>query len=872
MKLRKAIKRVMALGTGATMVGATIMGAMGAADLANYPEPFVQDGLFNAHIVLGESGQTPDVIGAVEIATSLQVASRTAVGSGGSGSTVSVSKGVRIESGSQPLRLGLNFSGLGRTTVTSSDMDILKDINFQDEEGTGLTGKMKIILPAAFVAYGRSVPSSAQDKDEPTLHVNFDSTNPEYSLVVDFPTPVDPTNLSNEVLSLFGKEFTTGASTSEMTATKITLFSAAIDQTFTAGQEAIVDVNGQKVTVRVIGVNTQSSTPTATISVNGETESLTRGQTKTIGGQRVYVRDVQAYTQPVGGGGARLFIGSEKVVLNNGGSVEKGTDAKTVDGTEVTITSSGGKISQMMINVTPSDFDQKYGALLEGQEFVDPVFGSFKWIFAKPGANPDLMAAGKSKVRFVPSDDRLRMEFKNKGGDQYALDIAKGNGTDGNDNVLMMRANGDEAKNLITAASGQVKRNDYFVIGSGNNEYQRILKLVSMRNTSSDREITVQDVATGGSSQTWSFDVATSTGTMTYDGNTYTFTATFTGSPLSTSDGYITSASTTNMIYTDNDNLIILPSNSHLHTGDILDSGSNGSGAFGPGGSKVALNVSILERTGFSAGAKADDYGVITTLWAYTNGRSGTDIYLLTDPTYTRTAANGGGLSLGDTGGAYSLLFESSGSNSYDKSDLTPWGTFIKYNSDSNSQLVELYMPSEQSSYNVFVAPVNAQTTSTGGGESGTLYATNPINVGAAVLPNEVGNIAQVNAIVVGGPCVNSAAAQLMGNPTNCAEGFEDGKGVLRLFEHPSGKVSLLVAGYSAQDTRRAARVLAQYEDFQSTGKLQGTNVEVSGVKADFTDTVVGAAMVGPSPTPASPTPTPTPAPNTTGNTTNGTM
>jgi hypothetical protein len=117
---------------------------------------------------------------------------------------------------------------------------------------------MKVELPPAFVAFGRSTPSSTQDVDEPVLHVNFESTQPQYTLVIDFPTVVDPTNLTNEVISIFGKEFTTGTAT-EMSATKFTLYSAAVDQTFTAGQEAVVDVNGQKVTVRVIGVNTQSA-------------------------------------------------------------------------------------------------------------------------------------------------------------------------------------------------------------------------------------------------------------------------------------------------------------------------------------------------------------------------------------------------------------------------------------------------------------------------------------------------------------------------------------------------------------------------------------------------------------------------------------
>ena len=51
-----------------------------------------------------------------------------------------------------------------------------------------------------------------------------------------------------------------------------------------------------------------------------------------------------------------------------------------------------------------------------------------------------------------------------------------------------------------------------------------------------------------------------------------------------------------------------------------------------------------------------------------------------------------------------------------------------------------------------------------------------------------------------------------------------------------SGKVAMLVNGYSAIDTRRAARVLAEYNDYA----LAGTEVVVSGT--DFSNIVVEKA------------------------------
>src|SRR3989338_3797555 len=71
-KLRKTISKMLALGTGAVMVGATILSATAAANLNEYPSPFVKDGKFNAILVVGDNAASSDVIGSVDIATSVQ--------------------------------------------------------------------------------------------------------------------------------------------------------------------------------------------------------------------------------------------------------------------------------------------------------------------------------------------------------------------------------------------------------------------------------------------------------------------------------------------------------------------------------------------------------------------------------------------------------------------------------------------------------------------------------------------------------------------------------------------------------------------------------------------------------------------------------
>ncbi len=123
----------------------------------------------------------------------------------------------------------------------------------------------------------------------------------------------------------------------------------------------------------------------------------------------------------------------------------------------------------------------------------------------------------------------------------------------------------------------------------------------------------------------------------------------------------------------------------------------------------------------------------------------------------------------------------------------------------------------------MFISPTGAKVTTTGSGGAVESISLERINVGAARLASEV-DVDETNLIVVGGPCANAIAAEVMGNPANCAEGFEEGKAVVKLYD-TGNNIAMLVAGYSAMDTRRATRVVANYDVYD----LSGDEVEVTG-------------------------------------------
>ncbi|NJL44453.1 MAG: S-layer protein [Nitrosarchaeum sp.] len=126
MNSKRLIKKIVALGAGASMVGMTLAGAM-AYNLADYPAPFVQNGVFDGSIVVGERAATSDVIGAIDIAASLQASSTMEVELNvpGSSSVTLVGDAVQFRTSSDILTIGENVSET-RETFTESDLQALK--------------------------------------------------------------------------------------------------------------------------------------------------------------------------------------------------------------------------------------------------------------------------------------------------------------------------------------------------------------------------------------------------------------------------------------------------------------------------------------------------------------------------------------------------------------------------------------------------------------------------------------------------------------------------------------------------------------------------------------------------------------------------
>lgn len=97
------------------------------------------------------------------------------------------------------------------------------------------------------------------------------------------------------------------------------------------------------------------------------------------------------------------------------------------------------------------------------------------------------------------------------------------------------------------------------------------------------------------------------------------------------------------------------------------------------------------------------------------------------------------------------------------------------------------------------------------------------------VMESDITTIRNTNVILIGNPCTNGFIAELIPYTNDCLEDYEEGEGRLSLFVtgESGGRdtYALVVSGYSADDVRRVADILGEYE--RNMAMLKGMSVKV---------------------------------------------
>ena len=810
MEVKKAIKRVVALAAGATMMGATIFSALAAADLANYPAPFVKDGKFDAFIVVGDEAAAQDVVGAVDIGASLQFEmkkeSMVSVGAG----NVLVSEGVKIKgTGSQVLNYNETLGQVRTTPLDSEDLPVmLAEGRYVESEGA--TDNDETYTQELWLADSSTINSSGLGENAKVLHDQPEDMSHDdylelqdnkyiYVYKLEFDNPVEYSVDEREEGSLAddieGTQLTIQGNLYTITKAGFDSDKNLKDLTLMAGdtlvwlmQDQVVEKvsGGVKHEIKVVDVT--DSEDSCGVSVDGTVAWIDKKSDKVINGVDIGVLDAKAvHAQLQDVDICELNIGATEIQIKNAHAASFDNSSIhgniRVNGEEIQHVDAGligtnGTWEGIIIKVKPAD--DVY--LATNQSYTDPVLHNFKFLMGgvvTPREQISIKASGSKKGTIT---------FNNNDGKQVSIPVfvndtgtGFGLGSD-DDQPLLMEGDSFDCGDSVEDCDGVL----LYAITSGKSAHVLEITHVDSDNT----QIDLKDLTYGRTFEDKNYSLPISLGSLGQIELTDLGGGVLEATELEAND--------------DNE--------AETEYGAILelDPTGNLTGAFVAANTPVEL-LYLTEKDIDDTARIGAQTIVINAEWD-----NSTDKQLKFTLDTNLDVEPSGGVD-----------------ESEEVSDIryytTLHGTLIKVDEEDHKYVIINY-PKEEVEVNVFISPVSAQITTSGGAIS--TVTINKINVGAAKLASEISDVTKDNLILVGGACANAATAAVQGvtyqAEPECYAGLAPGEAIIKLYEQSTGKVAMVVAGRNATDTRRATRVVSNYDAYNLSGKevkVTGTSV-----------------------------------------------
>jgi hypothetical protein len=416
MKVKKAIKRIAALGVGATMMGATLMGAM-AADLSEYPDMFITDGQFDGLLVVGKNADAVDTIGVTNIALGLQKAAVTKTmvcGAATASRTTVTGEKVQIEKTGDSLNIGDDLEDVQTVALDDGDLpSILADGEYDESEGENdndVTYKQEIELMdgSGLVVYDQD------DRDAPDagVYVQLPKGEDVYTYTLEFDDAVEydidepEEDLESTNLEIQGQSYTITQAEFNGDDEIDTLTMMVGDSVLWISQDETVtkEINGVEHTITMVDVSENEDK--CGFLVDGSNVWIDIDETRTTNGVTLGVTEATAvHNKDYDADICKVFIGAEELILQTGQEVEIGGDE--VAGSLVTIESDGDEGEWTALTITYDPDDDVY--LASGDEWVDPVFGNFKFIMGgEVSVNEEITltaSSNKATLTFINYDD-----------------------------------------------------------------------------------------------------------------------------------------------------------------------------------------------------------------------------------------------------------------------------------------------------------------------------------------------------------------------------------------------------------------------------------------------------------------------------------
>jgi hypothetical protein len=811
----RAIKKIIALATGATMLGATIMGAM-AADLADFPSPLlIKDTTFDADIVYGVNADPSDIMGLVDAVAAISVI-ETGVTVEGAAETMLEGDSWKVETSSKKLELGEVFTDV-QSSIDEAELDALADGTFKTKTTADYEQELRFA--------GNLLVSYEEDTDNDivnaflTIDNDQDILNYSLTFTTTAETDIDTSETNNELedfkdqtIKILGVDYTmTKVSYVGTNNVELTLMGGALLDTLEQGQVKTYTLDGKDYEVEVVYIGETGTVAGVKFKVNGETtDTMTEGDTFTLAdGTDIGVREIlEEEAGEVTADMVEFYLGADKIVL-----ADDSTNTSTADGTmdvgeermdEVAVmikgTEAGGDFPLeeiTLVYTADDDYWLDVGETLS--ENVEEPEAFINWDINWEG----MTEAATQMIELVGAgDDEVELKVQIQDG---KADIPLGYSA----NASHVRL-GDRNDRLIlgSGTTTSLSKDQYTILTTGSGtissegEKSYVLQYRGADSASGDTtaKLKFKNIATGESFERTMTGISTGspTATLTLGGEEFEIVNTSDAQPGCDDFSInISNGATRGQLVTTGEALITIADN---EASDYYNSTS------GADNTMNTINITIVESD-----ADIVENGTTTSI------------------TTTLTGGDANEIGVGSIGG---VTMVSDPDDSDIETAMTMYGALITTEQITDApDEITIEWPMEQRVGQAFVS-------------SGAVKATIVGTTGGAVLKKVTIPLAKSdddvlaadpamnkkNYLLVGGPCANRATAKVLGSGTTwpaCGEGFEEGIGRI-LVEEMNGKVAMVVAGMTALDTTRATRVLKDYGDYD----LSGDEVEVLGTTA----------------------------------------
>lgn len=795
-------RKISAIASSVLLTGMTI----GVAAAAAFPAPFKAAGASGTAIVYGSGADASDSVAANSVATYL--ASQM-------GSAAVTGESFLYEKSQDKLTIGKGILDVVSSSLDDGELpNLLADGKYRDNDNDEFDFTQKITISNQTLELFED---NDYKEDTPVLGIKIGGNTQVLNYTLDFTTNPLWDDLSNSDFNILGREYYVSQTNTTSGSNSLTLLDSAAKLTLNAGETKTVVVNGVTYEVTPAVFDTTNNKVSLIVNGGSQTKLLSSGNVESLG-NNVYIGVETVVANAYAGGTqyVEVSIGSGKLELIDGQQIEINDD--TVDGMTSEITLSGNKLDRINI-VWKTGSDELF--VTEDSEAVMPAFGAVKLVYTGLQM-PEGVQAEELKVVDGSSDYLKLDDFPLEKG---AVDLPLLYYNDSNFTIVGK----DSDERVLTSKASTVTFNgsshhDYMVAtwNTTNAAESYILKATSFSNENSyaTNKTTFQYLVDG----TWK-----ELETVEYTGGADTDEVTM-GSLVLTTGAInyadktvaITAGSNVNFryLFSKEGMRVTMPTTNTTAT-TIKTNQTYGVSCNAAIANAIANGDTIYDGMLSYNNSATGGEGPLTVARCY--GGPGTYSLIFTEEDRSGNLASGATITLtlggegtsnevsaydatisGDRGGESNR--HQTGDNtkiyiSYAESDL---GTkVLEDENDADRETVTLTYNGGETFGKFYVAEMGSSSTST--------------NAGAMVFLDTQTGWNDKDVVLVGGNCVNTATAQVLGlTSANCLSTFEakTGAGSGKYFigsyadKFTAGKIALVVAGYSAADTTAAANYL----------------------------------------------------------------